>query len=242
MIQVHTISQIKQLGSIMGVWAHPDDETFTMAGIMAQAIANGQAVVCLTATKGEAGSHDVKRWPPDTIAEVRANELFAALKELGVTKHHWLGYVDGCCHQISDDNAADKIAKMISYYKPDSIFTFGPEGMTGHLDHQSVSRWTDLALSKSGHKANVYHAVNVQDRYDALMKADKYLNIFFNIDEPPVVDRKKCTVAIDLPPKLFGKKIRALKVMPSQTERMFELFDKNLEVGFQTESFILEEK
>jgi LmbE family N-acetylglucosaminyl deacetylase len=33
---------INSLGTIMSVWAHPDDETFTCAGIMRQAVNNGQ--------------------------------------------------------------------------------------------------------------------------------------------------------------------------------------------------------
>jgi len=31
-------NDIKMLGTILSVWAHPDDETFSCAGIMAQAI------------------------------------------------------------------------------------------------------------------------------------------------------------------------------------------------------------
>ncbi len=43
------------LGTILGVWAHPDDEAYLSAGLMATAIAAGRRVVCVTATRGRGG-------------------------------------------------------------------------------------------------------------------------------------------------------------------------------------------
>ena len=43
------------LGTVLGVWAHPDDETWLSAGLMARAVDQGRRVVCVTATRGEAG-------------------------------------------------------------------------------------------------------------------------------------------------------------------------------------------
>src|SRR4249919_2707816 len=51
-------------GTILSVWAHPDDETYLAAGLMAAAVQAGQRVVCVTATRGELGSTDPDRWPP----------------------------------------------------------------------------------------------------------------------------------------------------------------------------------
>ena len=58
-----------ELGTILGVWAHPDDETYLTAGLMARAADDGERVVCVTATKGEGGSWDEKRWPSETMGE-----------------------------------------------------------------------------------------------------------------------------------------------------------------------------
>ncbi|MGH3589327.1 MAG: PIG-L deacetylase family protein, partial [Pseudonocardia sp.] len=44
------------LGTILGVWAHPDDETYLCGGLMARAARSGDRVVCVTATRGEQGS------------------------------------------------------------------------------------------------------------------------------------------------------------------------------------------
>ena len=56
-----------ELGTVLGVWAHPDDETYLSAGLMAQAVRDGDRVVCITATRGEGGSLDEERWPPETM-------------------------------------------------------------------------------------------------------------------------------------------------------------------------------
>lgn len=44
-----------ELGTILGVWAHPDDETYLMAGLAARAVRSGSRVVIVTATRGEGG-------------------------------------------------------------------------------------------------------------------------------------------------------------------------------------------
>jgi LmbE family N-acetylglucosaminyl deacetylase len=43
------------LGTVLGVWGHPDDEAYLSAGLMMRALTNGHRVVCVTATRGEAG-------------------------------------------------------------------------------------------------------------------------------------------------------------------------------------------
>ncbi len=100
-----TPSDIKKLGTIMSVGAHPDDETFMAAGIMATAVRNGQPVICVTATRGEAGSQDPVKWPTQTLGEVRTKELAAALGIIGAPKHYWLDYPDGGCQNVPDKKA-----------------------------------------------------------------------------------------------------------------------------------------
>lgn len=47
---------VANLGTILGVWAHPDDETYLSAGLMASAVRSGCRVVCVTATRTRARS------------------------------------------------------------------------------------------------------------------------------------------------------------------------------------------
>ena len=81
-----TATDIPDLGTILSVWAHPDDESYCCAGLMATAVRRGRRVVCVTATRGELGSTDPDRWPPgQPLADVRTKELAACLAEMGVT-------------------------------------------------------------------------------------------------------------------------------------------------------------
>ena len=232
------MNNITQLGTIMGIWAHPDDETFSMGGIMAAAIKNGQKVICVTATRGEAGVQDEARWPASRLADIRTKELESAYNILGMKNHYWLDYADGGCADVDKEEAASRIAKLITEYQPDSIFTFGPDGMTGHSDHQTVSMWADIAAYKAGSKATIYHATMTNERYTSMVEADKELNIFFNIEKPPLCDEIDCDICFALSDDIFDKKIRALQAMPSQTEKMMQKFSEVLRSSHGTETFI----
>lgn len=239
MKQIVSNKDIQKLGIILSVWAHPDDETLSCAGIMWQAVQNGQQVVCLSATKGEAGSQDESQWPVDKIAEIRSKELADALRVIGVTNHHWLGYKDGACAEVDENEAASKIRKYIQLYQPDTILTFGSEGLTGHSDHKTVSAWVDKALQNSGVSAKIYHAVITRSQHDTyLLEADKKLNIFFAIDDPPVHQDTACDILYTCNNQASEVKRLAIESMPSQTKVMIDTFGRDfIANAFSVEAF-----
>jgi len=222
MTNIQSVQDVKQLGTILSVWAHPDDESYSCAGIMAAAVANGQEIICVTATRGEAGVQDESRWSAARLGDIRAAEMAEVLKTLGITRHHWLGYADGGCKGVAEQPAVQKIKSFIDQYQPDSILTFGPEGMTGHDDHCAVSRWVSLAAADS--RARIYHAVQLPEVYERLRQADEQFNIFFNIDQPPLREADQCAILLRLSDDLLIKKYQCLCAMPSQTEGMFRQF------------------
>ncbi len=239
-LRIISPKDVSKLGTILSVWAHPDDETFTSAGIMAIAIKNDQNVVCVTATKGEDGSQDHEKWPPETIGSVREQELHKALEVIGIKDHYWLGYKDGHCENIDKNAAAKKVAKIIKKHQPDTILTFGKDGITGHSDHCCVSCWVDDAVELSGLKPQIYHAVHTIDQYENYLKyMDQELDIFFNIDEPPIYPEEDCDIYIKLSDQLKTTKLKALAQMPSQTEVMLRTFDaKFLSDALDSEAFV----
>ncbi len=220
MPSISSAQDITKLGTIMGIWAHPDDETFCSGGIIAAAAANGQQVICVTATKGQAGVQDEKRWPVEDLGEIRARELADACQILGVTKHHWLDYFDGHCEQANQREAVGKLKKLIDQYQPDTILTFGRDGYTGHLDHQTVCAWADKA---NAGQAEIYHVVQDQDIYDhALRDFGEKFNWFSDTVQPPLRNRAECDIALELTPDLIEKKQTALLAQPSQYDRTFK--------------------
>lgn len=233
-----TQQDVKKLGRILGIWAHPDDETFTMGGIMAAAVQNGQFVACITATRGEKGVQDENRWPAKDLGQIRTDELTAAMKILGVNELCWLDYPDGDCKSIDKKRAVDELVVCIDKYQPDSIFTFGPEGLTGHPDHRCACDWTQQAVKQSGSHAKVYTCIQTHQQYDAMRAADEQFNIFFNIEKPPVCDPDTCAVCFSLSDELYDLKLRALKAMPSQYDALLRVFEPTLRSSLGTEPFV----
>lgn len=233
-----TTDDIKRLGTILGVWAHPDDEVFGVGGLLAAAVRNGQTVACVTATKGELGVQDKTRWPVGRLAEIRAGELRQAYEVLGVRHHHWLDYPDGGCASADLNEAADRLAEIIGLYQPDTILTFGPDGLTGHPDHQAVSRWVSRAGALSGGRAGIYHLVQTSQQYLALKDADERLNIFFNTDKPPLAEESGCDICFKLDNELLDVKRRALEAMPSQMEAMLGILGDKLAASLGVEALV----
>ena len=52
---MHTLTE---LGTVVALWAHPDDETYLSGGLLGALDDAGQRAVCITATRGEAADAD----------------------------------------------------------------------------------------------------------------------------------------------------------------------------------------
>ncbi|GGF28521.1 PIG-L family deacetylase [Subtercola lobariae] len=84
--------------TVLLLHAHPDDETLATGGLMARLVADGARVVLVTGTRGERG--EVVPGPlkhlegTPELAATRVFELAAAMRELGVIDHRFLGEVD----------------------------------------------------------------------------------------------------------------------------------------------------
>jgi LmbE family N-acetylglucosaminyl deacetylase len=142
---------MRSLGTILGVWAHPDDDIYLSSGLMAVAAAAGQRVVDVTATRGEGGSMDEERWPSARMAEVRTEEMRRSLEILGVAEHRFLeGPVDVDMQTPLDPSGAPQVLEIMREVQPDTVLTFGPDGMTGHEGHKSVSAWVRQAFEEAG--------------------------------------------------------------------------------------------
>ena len=69
--------------TLLAVWAHPDDEAYLGAGLMAAVADAGGKVVSATATLGEHGTDKPMANPPHRLAGVRKIELENSLGVLG---------------------------------------------------------------------------------------------------------------------------------------------------------------
>ena len=70
---------------LLGVFAHPDDESFCAGGTFASSVAHGAEVMVVSATRGEAGQiRSAGTATRRTLARVREQELQFACQRLGV--------------------------------------------------------------------------------------------------------------------------------------------------------------
>ncbi|MGW0390391.1 N-acetyl-1-D-myo-inositol-2-amino-2-deoxy-alpha-D-glucopyranoside deacetylase [Streptomyces sp. NPDC003042] len=144
------------------VHAHPDDESINNGVTMAKYAAEGAHVALVTCTLGEEG----EVIPPglahlaadrdDTLGAHRVGELGAAMKELGVTDHRFLGgpgrFRDsgmmgapqntrpGAFWSADVDEAAGYLVEVIRELRPQVLVTYDPDGGYGHPDHIQAHR------------------------------------------------------------------------------------------------------
>src|SRR5947208_4130072 len=190
-----TASRMPPKGTMLGVWAHPDDEVYLSAGLMADAVRRGQRVVCVTATRGEQGSWDEERWPTSEMGKVREAEMMTSLAVLGVDEHHWLDYYDGTCKDVPFEEAVDRVETILRDVRPRSVLTFGPDGMTGHDDHKAVSAWTTAAFERAAPAGSrLYYATQTPEWAAEFVPEMNRFNVFMEEGTPPVTPREEMAI------------------------------------------------
>ncbi|MEU2232565.1 PIG-L deacetylase family protein [Streptomyces vietnamensis] len=134
--------------SLLGVFAHPDDESLLAGGVLAQHAAAGARTAVVTAT-----------WTADSH---QAPELAEALKILGADAPRLLGYADarnpasapGGAVRLVDaplDDAVGSLVAHIREVRPDIVVDHDALGqLTGHPDHRRAHQITLLAVEAAG--------------------------------------------------------------------------------------------
>jgi LmbE family N-acetylglucosaminyl deacetylase len=213
---------VDELGIVLGVWAHPDDEAYLSAGLMARAVRNGSRVVCVTATRGEGGSMDEDAWPPETMAEVRTKELERSLAVLGVDEHVWLDLPDIDMETALPEEGCERVVEIVRKVQPDTILTFGTDGMTTHEAHKSVCRWSTRALHESGKPGSrVLYAAVTRDWAEEFLPIWEPFEVF-RPGAPDVFSEEDLVVDYRLPPEINEVKVRAILEHESQVRAIFE--------------------
>ncbi|MFN2488009.1 MAG: PIG-L family deacetylase [Acidimicrobiia bacterium] len=143
------------MAGLLSFHAHPDDEVISTGGVLARYARLGEQVVVVTATDGAEGEiHNYE--DPDSLksqlAEIRAGEIRAALDELGVKHHEFLGYRDSgmmgteanshphAFWQAELFEATRRLVRLIRRHQPEVMTVYDPFGGYGHPDHIQVHR------------------------------------------------------------------------------------------------------
>ncbi len=209
---------------LLGVWAHPDDEAYLSAGLMARVIDEGGSVTVLTATRGEKGTDDPSRYDSDSFGSFRADELRASLARLGVTDVRFLGQRDGECDFADDISVVEDIRAVVEEVRPDTIVTFGPDGITNHPDHRAVSRWTTEAWRRA-EIGELRYAALTHDHVAGYRALHDELGLFtdFGNGRPRSVGRSLIALECSLTEAELDRKRHALAAHASQTDGLAAL-------------------
>lgn len=126
---------------LMTIFAHPDDESFGVAGTMAHAVRTGHPVAVVCATRGEEGKiADPSLATQENLGEVREQELRTAMAAVGVNDVVFLDYIDGHLAEADENEALGRVVAQIRRFHPDVVVTFDPKGGYGHVDHMAIHR------------------------------------------------------------------------------------------------------
>jgi LmbE family N-acetylglucosaminyl deacetylase len=214
--------------TLLGVWAHPDDEAYLSAGLMAEFRNRGDRVVVVTATLGEHGTNDPERWPPHLLADLREVELRNALRAVGVDELRLLGYEDGTLDSFDDTDGCELLAEHILDVDPDVIVTFGPEGMTGHPDHKAISRWTAGAWVDAQCESELWYATLTPGFHRRWGALNDEAGLWSDQPEPPCTELDGLVRTSSLLDNLLDQKISALEAHESQTRPLINLVGRPL--------------
>lgn len=223
--------------TILGIWAHPDDEAFVAGGFLADAVRRGDRVVCIHMTGGEGGLLDRQPCPPETLARVRRHELQDSLAYLGIEEQRFLAYPDGYLDHVPGDDVVARIYDALIEVQPDVVLTFGRDGFTGHPDHRSLSANVTLALEVWNQpEARLYHSVVSTEWKERFVPPLNEFDVFW--PGYPVCTSPDTTLHLD--DELLDAKVEALRAHTSQMKPLFDAYgDDFMRAMASTEHFWL---
>lgn len=190
---------------IVCVFAHPDDEAFGPSGTINK-LAKENDVYILCATKGQAGQ-DSNSKAKSSLTTRRAHELTESAKHLGVKRVYFLGFTDGTLSNNQYHKLADKIRVHLEALKPKTVITFELNGISGHIDHITVSLATTFVVKKLKFVKELWYHCTTLER--SKLRQDYF--IYF----PDGHKRSEIDKIVDIS-DVWDVKVKAMKTHESQ--------------------------
>ena len=165
-------------------------------------------------------------------------ELAAAQAVLGIDQQRWLPFEDGTCHTVSPGHGMALVAKAIKKVEPDTIVTFGPDGLTGHTDHQAVARWTSHAWAATRSNARLLWAAITADTERHMADAEPVANAFYP-GYPHITADHDVAIRLELRGDLLDRKFSAIRAHATQSAALVHSLGKDrYRRWWATESYV----
>ncbi len=204
--------------------AHPDDEAIATGGTMRLLARAGHRVVVVCATDGARGrpaggaaddpaGSDSASGAAD-LAAVREAELRAAARILGAHRVEMLGYADSgmdgdpanddpeCFWQADVEEAAGRLAAVLSEEGADLLTCYDDQGTYGHPDHVQVHRVGVRAGELAG-VGLVYEATVDRDHFAAAIPKMRAMMAELGLDDE-VDDDEQSEIQAEIDEGILG--------------------------------------
>ena len=213
------------VATVLFVYAHPDDESFGIAGTAMKLKDEGHRTALLTLTRGDAGLWFGKApgsWTPEELARERAREWHAAADIIGFSERRLLEWPDGGLWDAPPVRVTADVVQMIRDVKPDIVCTFGPEGAgSEHDDHRAANLFA----------LRGFHGAASAEAFPERGAPHEARRLFFNASpfaaDFPILAMTP-THAIDIA-KYEGRKKRAFECHKTQAkdrDRFYQLLER----------------
>jgi LmbE family N-acetylglucosaminyl deacetylase len=216
----------------LAIVAHPDDESFLLAGTSLKFAEEGKEVGVICATRGEKGADRLNRQlSEEEMASIRTEELQKACSLLKCICKKFFKHPDGQLDQVDSDKLISELTEQINRYNPQIVMTFGEEGISGHRDHIAIGKAALAAARLADPKpSEVWLASmpeSIIDKFNMHLSQRKVHHAHFHPKELKGVPDEKL-LKIDIR-KYADIKHQALKAHQSQymPNLTFDLFLEN---------------
>jgi LmbE family N-acetylglucosaminyl deacetylase len=154
---------------ILVVFAHPDDESFGPAAVLAKYAQLGAKVFGLVFTRGQFGQTDMLPRPsPTELGRLRTHDLIDAARVIGFRDLVILDFIDGSLAKVPLPQLESDVLTALRRFQPNVVITFGPGGITHHPDHvavyQATTRAFGWALARHWGVQQLYYSAVPPDR------------------------------------------------------------------------------
>jgi len=213
---------------VVTMFPHQDDETIFVGGTILKLKHENPEVrvhiVCFTL--GELSSaKETLKITPELQGRIRTEELRAAAAVLGADELIQLSYHDQGLAKVEFSQLVEKALSMIEQTGAEVVVSYGPDGMTGHIDHRTLCRAVTEAFKQSRAQKLYYAALpkSLGPIYKAINK--------FGYTE--------ATIKVEVRPY---KKLKKLAIYEHTTQKFFSgtLTSPNIETLYNYEWFRLE--
>jgi len=136
---------------VLTIFPHQDDESIFVGGTLLKLKADPRVrthILCLT-LGDKSGAKDRLHISEPKMGEIRVAELQSAAADLGADELIQLKYHDQGLAGLDQAALVQELAGLIDRTGAEVVITYGPDGMSGHIDHRTLSRAVTSAFPSS---------------------------------------------------------------------------------------------